>query len=53
LQPEKLQHVRLFEQVLRLGDVLALLGEFSNCLLITTEREALIETRVELALEFA
>lgn len=47
MQPEKLQHVLLFEQVLWFGDVLASPGEFSNCLLISTECEALM------ALEFA
>ena len=53
LKAEKLQHVGVFEQVLRLGDVLSLPRQVADRLLIAAEGQPLIEASIELAPEFA
>src|ERR1017187_330773 len=51
IQAEELQNQGFLEQVARLGDGLAFAREAANALFVPAEGEALVEARVELALE--
>ena len=51
LDAKKLQNVGVFEQVLRLGDVLPFPRQVTYCLLVAAEGQPLIEAGVELAPE--
>jgi len=52
VEPQKLQHVRLFQQISRLGDDLPLFCQPPYLIFIPTQRQPFIQACVELALEF-
>ena len=51
-QAQKLQHQRLFEQVLGPADDFPLLGQLANAVFVAAQGQTLVQAAVKLALEF-
>jgi hypothetical protein len=53
VEAEEFEDERLLEQVARLGDGLAFLGEAADAVFVAAQGQALVEAGIELAAEFA